>query len=218
LKNGEKISGHAVVLSPHFRETRKMPKHRLVKRIVISTAALFSAMLLYAVILSSADSEVIQCTAQGTSTQLGRSFSLKITIDEYSPEEDRQLLIQGFQKNKNQGLYDALRKLQTRGRVQTPETVGYQLKFIRLLPNSPPGTRKIRIMTDRPIGVAETMYQGRSLDYTISVVDLELNDVKEKSTGILLPLCEFKLDKKTKELSVEVRKNPFKLINFFNQK
>jgi len=192
-----------------------MREIKLQKGMVVLTVSVFSVLLLFVVIAGSAESEVIECTAQGTSTQLGQMFTLKITIDEYSPEEDRQALIQAFEKDKNMGLYNALRKLKTRGRIQTPTTVGYEIKFIRLLPNSPPGTRRIRIMTDRPITIGESFRQSRSLDYTISFVELNLNDEKKKSSGVLLPLCEFKLDKKTKELNVEVRKNPFKLLNFF---
>jgi hypothetical protein len=148
---------------------------------------------------------------------MGRQFTLQITIDEYSTEEDRQTLIQAFEKEKNRGLYNALRELKTRGRMQTPGTVGYDLKFIRLIPNSPPGIRKIRIMTDRPITLPESREQTRSLEYSLSAVELDLNEDAAKSSGILLPLCEFYIDKKTKEFTVEVRKNPFKLINFFRQ-
>jgi len=194
-----------------------MQNKRLMKAILILTMAVCSALLVCAVIVSSAESEYIQCTAQGTSTQLGQQFTLDITIDSYSTEEERQALLQAFEKDKNQGLYKALRKLPTRGRIQTPSRVGYELKFIRLLPNSPQGTRKIRIMTDRPITLIETREQTRSLDYSLSAVELDLNEASEKSTGIILPLCEFKIDKKTKEFTVEVRRNPFKLINFFRQ-
>jgi hypothetical protein len=182
---------------------------------VIFAVSAISVLLLCAGNAGSAESEIIECTAQGTSTQLGQMFTLKIIIEGYSTEEDRQTLIQAFEKDKNEGLYRALGKLKTRGRIQTPATVGYELKFIRLLPNSPAGTRKIRIMTDRPITIGESFRQSRSLDYTISYVELDLKDDKKKSAGVLLPLCEFKLDKKTKELNVEVRKNPFKLLNFF---
>ncbi len=193
-----------------------MENKRLIKGIGL-TVVVCSVFLVCAAIVSSADSERIQCTAQGTSTQLGQHFTLNITIDSYSTEEERQQLLQAFAEGKNQGLYNALRKLPTRGRIQTPGTVGYELKFIRLLPNSPQGTRKIRIMTDRPITIIESREQTRSLDYSLSAVDLDLNEVSEKSTGTLLPLCEFKIDKKTKEFIVEVRQNPFKLVNFFRQ-
>jgi hypothetical protein len=207
----------ALCTQTHTEGIIKMQKKKLTKGILILTAVVFSALLLCAVIVSSAEPETIQCTAQGTSTQMGQQFTLNITINEYSTEEDRQTLIQAFEKDKSQGLAKALAKLPTRGRMQTPGTTGYELKFVRLLPNSPPGTRKIRIVTDRPITIGESRQQSRSLDYNLSVVELELNEVEEKSTGTLLPLCELKIDKKTKELTVEVRKNPFNLVNFFRQ-
>jgi hypothetical protein len=194
-----------------------MQNRKLTKETLLLTAALFSALLLCAVIASSAEPEIIQCTAQGTSTQMGQQFTLNLTIDEYSTEEDRQALIQAFTKDKSRGLAKALGKLKTRGRMQTPGTTGYELKFVRLMPNSPAGIRKFRIVTDRPITIGESRQQTRSLDYNLSYIELELNDVKEKSTGTLLPLCELKIDKKTNELHVEVRQNPFKLVNFFRQ-
>jgi len=196
-----------------------MERKNLLKAILSTRNTAVSILLFSATILSFGQGkpEVIQCTAQGTSTQMGRQFTLNITIDSYSTEEERNTLIQAFQKDKNLGLYKALGKLPTRGRIQTPGTVGYELKFIRLIPNSPQGVRKIRIMADRPITLGETRNQTRSLDYTLSALELDLNDVKEKSKGVLLPLCQFVIDKKTKEFTVEVRENPFNLINFFRQ-
>jgi hypothetical protein len=188
------------------------------KKMLLLAAALLSAFMLCAAILISADGERIECTAMGTSTQMGKQFNLQITIDSFSTEEERAALIQAFQTEKNPGLAKALGKLPTRGRIQTPGTTGYELKFIRLIPNSPAGTRRIRIMTDRPISLVESRNQTRSLDYNLSAVDLDLNQDASKSKGVLLPLCEFKLDKKTKEFTVEVRQNPFNLINFLDRK
>ncbi|NWG75433.1 MAG: hypothetical protein HXY24_12620 [Rubrivivax sp.] len=195
-----------------------MHQNKRHKGLLSFIGAAVSSLLLASVLMSSGESEVIECTAQGTSSQLGKTFTLKITIDEYSPEEDRQALIQAFEKDKNPGLHRALGKLKTRGRMQTPGTVGYELKFIRLMPTSAAGTRRIRILTDRPIAIGESMKQTRSMDYSLSFIELELNEDKAKSTGILLPLCELHVDKKTMELNVEVRRNPFNLVNFFYQK
>jgi hypothetical protein len=40
---------------------------------------------------------------------------------------------------------------------------------------------------------------------------------KGKSTGVLLPACKFKIDKKTKELEVEAFQNPWKLTNIMDR-
>jgi len=47
--------------------------------------------------------ETIDATAMGTSTQLGRMVNVKVTIYEYSTEEDRQILIEAFKQGQNQG-------------------------------------------------------------------------------------------------------------------
>lgn len=48
--------------------------------------------------------ETIDATAMGTSTQLGRTVSVKITIYQYSTEEDRQVLVDAYKKGQHQGL------------------------------------------------------------------------------------------------------------------
>src|ERR1700748_2729072 len=57
--------------------------------------------------------ETIDATAFGTSTQLGKNFGVKITIYEFSGPEDRDILAQSFQQGQNDGLVNALEKMQT---------------------------------------------------------------------------------------------------------
>ena len=78
--------------------------------------------------------ETIDATAYGTSTQLGRNIGVTIIIYEFSTPEDRQVLVDAFQKGQNQGLVNALEKMKAVGRIQIPGTLGYDLSFIRLIP------------------------------------------------------------------------------------
>src|SRR5438046_647812 len=61
---------------------------------------LLTALLLtaFTVALSADDRKVetIDATAMGTSTQLGKVVNVKVTIYEYSEEQDRQILIEAF--------------------------------------------------------------------------------------------------------------------------
>src|SRR5579862_1201406 len=75
-------------------------------------------------------SETIDATAFGSSTQLGRNFGVKIIIYEFSSPEDRDILVQAFQKGQNDGLVNALEKMKSVGRIQIPGTVGYELTYI----------------------------------------------------------------------------------------
>jgi hypothetical protein len=55
--------------------------------------------------------ETIEATAMGTETQLGKEFSVTLTIYEYSPLADKQILVEAFQNGKDQGLFNALSKM-----------------------------------------------------------------------------------------------------------
>jgi len=53
--------------------------------------------------------------------------NVKVTIYEYSTEEDRQILIEAFKKGQNQGLVNALTKMKSVGRIAITGTIGYDL-------------------------------------------------------------------------------------------
>jgi hypothetical protein len=57
------------------------------------------------------ENETIDATAFGTSTQLGRNFGVKLIIYEFSSPEDRDILVQSFQRGQNDGLVNALEKM-----------------------------------------------------------------------------------------------------------
>jgi hypothetical protein len=155
--------------------------------------------------------EVYQAQAMGTETQLGRLFDVNINIDQYSTEADRQALIDAFQKNGSKGLSSALQKMSRKGSLAVTGTVGYDIAFARRV--STPGGYRVRILTNRPVSFRELENGSRSEDYDLSFVELNINDQPSKSTGILLPAVQFKVDKKTKEIIAEDYRNPWKLQN-----
>ena len=116
--------------------------------------------------------EIIQATARGTSTQLGKQFQVKLIINEYSTEEDRQILIEAFNKGKNQGLVNALEKMNAVGRIAIEGTLGYDLSFVRMIPT--PTGRKIRFVTNRLLRFGETYYSTRTADYNLTGGEIEL--------------------------------------------
>jgi hypothetical protein len=66
-------------------------------------------------------------------------------------------------------------------------------------------------LTNRPIRFGEAWADSRSMDYNLSALELDLSTEKGKSTGTLLPACQFTIDKKTNELEIENLQNPWKL-------
>jgi hypothetical protein len=181
-------------------------------------ALLLSVLLLTAVTLAiSADdrsTEVIDATAQGTSTQLGKIVYVKVTIYEFSTEEDRQILVDAFKKGQNQGLVNALTKMRSVGRIAITGTLGYDLSFIRLVPTDT--GRKIRFVTNRLLRFGEVYANTQTTAYNLTAGEIEINDKdKNKSAGVLYPAAQLVINKEG-QLEFQLNKNPWKLVNIID--
>jgi hypothetical protein len=181
-------------------------------------SGLLVALLLSAAIPASSQNdrkiETIDATAMGTSTQLGHTVGVKITIYKYSTPEDRQVLVDAFNKGQHQGLVKALTDMKSVGRIAIPGTLGYDLSYIALIPT--PTGRRIRFATNRVIRFAEAYYNTQSTAYDLTAGEFDLNDAdNKKSTGILYPAAQLIINKKG-ELQFELRKNPWNLTNIID--
>ena len=184
--------------------------------LAIAVVAIISLILLPSTGTSAQDApkrETFQATAMGQSTQLGRMYNVNIVIDEYSTAEDQQALLEAFNSKGMQGLSNALGKMKSKGRLSITGTLGYDVAYIRSFQTE--HGRKIRIATNRAIRFGEAWGDGRSMDYDLSAVELEINN-DGKSTGLLLPACRFKLDKEN-HLMIENYQNPWKLQNILDR-
>jgi hypothetical protein len=142
--------------------------------------------------------EVYQAQAMGQGTQFGQTFNVTINIERYSTPEERQVLVEAFQQAGSEGLFNALEKMRSKGRMAITGTLGYDISFVRKIPTDT--GYKIRILTNRPIRFGEPWVSGRSMDYNLSALELDMSSEKDKSTGVSLPACQFKINKKTNEL------------------
>jgi hypothetical protein len=159
-------------------------------------------------------SATIDATAMGTSTQLGKNVSVKVIINRFSTEEERQQLIAAFKKGQSPGLVKALSNMQPAGRIAITGTVGYDLAFIGLV-RTPTG-RRIRFATNRLIRFGEAYHNGPSTAYDLTAGEFDLNDAdKNKSHGVLYPASQLIINKKG-ELQFELRQNPWKLVNIID--
>jgi hypothetical protein len=155
--------------------------------------------------------ETIDATAFGTSTQLGRNFGVKIIIYEFSSPEDRDILVQAFQKGQNDGLVNALEKMKSVGRIQIPGTLGYDLTFIREIVT--PTGRTIRFVTSRKIAFGESYWDTQTKSFNLTAGEININDKdKDKSGGLLFPAAQLIVNKEG-ELQWELNQNAWKLTN-----
>ena len=158
--------------------------------------------------------ETIDATAMGTSTQMGRNVGVKVTIYEFSTEEDRAILVEAYKKGQNQGLVNALTKMKSDGHIAITGTIGYDLSFIRLIPT--PTGRKIRFVTNRLLRFGEAYYNTQSKEFNLTAGEIDIDDSdKNKSGGVLYPAAQLVINKEG-QLEIQLRKNPWKLVNIID--
>jgi hypothetical protein len=156
--------------------------------------------------------ETIQAIAMGQSTQLGQRYNVTIIIYEFSTDDDQKALIEAFKAAGQPGLYNAVTKMKAHGHMAITGTLGYDVNYIKEF-KLPDGSRKIRLVTDRPLRFGEMWSDSRSSDYNLSAAEIILSPEKDKTSGVLMPALELKFDDKTNELKLETFQNPWKLIN-----
>ncbi len=160
--------------------------------------------------------ETIDATAWGTSTQLGRNIGITLIIYQYSTPEDRDILVEAFQKGSNKGLVNALERMKAVGHVSITGTLGFDVSYIVLIPT--PTGRKIRFITNRQIKFAEAYYDTQSQSFDLSGGEIDLNDQdKSKSAGVLYPAAQLGIDDQG-QISINLRQNPWRLGNIIDWK
>ncbi|SRR6266481_1676396 len=190
----------------------------------IRNLAFICVLLIGAVIMASSfglsadrmKPETIGATAMGTGSQLGQNTSITVTIYEFSTPEDKQILVDAFDKGQNQGLVNALTKMKAVGHIAITGTLGYDLSFIRLIPT--PTGRRIRFVTNRQIRFGEAFFDSQSQAFNLTAGELDVDDTdKKKSTGLLYPAAQLALDKEG-QLKIELSQNAWKLVNLIDWK
>jgi hypothetical protein len=155
--------------------------------------------------------ETIDAQAYGTSTQLGKNFTVRLMIYEYSTPADRQILIESFQKGQNNGLVNALEKMKAVGRITMPGTLGFDVSYIHEI-KTPTG-RTIRFVTNRKIAFGEAYWNTQSQSFNLTAGQITINDQdKNKSSGVLYPATQLTINKDG-DPQWDLRMNPWKLNN-----
>ena len=160
--------------------------------------------------------ETIEASAMGTSTQLGQVVGVSLEIYEFSTPQDRQVLVEAFEKGQNNGLVTALSKMKAVGHCSITGTLGYDVSFIRMIPT--PTGRNIRFITNRLLRFGEVYADTQSQSFNLTGGEFDLNDTdKHKSTGVLYPACQLAMDKEGK-IQFQLNQNPWKLVDVIDWK
>jgi hypothetical protein len=159
--------------------------------------------------------ETIQATAMGQQRASGKTFNVTANIESYSTPEDQQALIDAFKAGGHDALVKTLSKMKSKGRVAITGTIGYQIAYIRSFPTE--SGRRIRLVTDRPIQFAEAYVNGRTKDYDLSALEINLNTDQKQSDGTLIVAGKFKIDKNQQISFESYGSGPWRLVNILER-
>ena len=123
----------------------------------------------------------LRCTAfavsMGGPGAASGTSPLDIVVDRWSTDAEREQLLTALKQDQD-ALLDTLRELRPVGRIRTPTSVGWELRYANAH-RGEDGGRRIVIGTDRPMDVAEAINRPRTVDYPFTFIELHLDDSGE---------------------------------------
>lgn len=104
------------------------------------------------------------------------------SIDRWSTDAERKTLVATLRETGPGALLEELQDMRPVGRIRTPDSLGYDLRYAQQTPGED-GGRQIVIATDRPIGFWEAVNRPRTIDYPFTVIQMQIGrDGKGKGT------------------------------------
>jgi hypothetical protein len=124
-----------------------------------------------------------------------RTSVIDFTITRWSTDDERNQLLSIIAENKDptQPLLRALQKMPTVGRIRTPESLAWDLRYAHEF-KLDEGGRRIVLATDRPIGFREAANQSRTMDYPFTIIEIHLN-ANDEGEGKILAGTKIFVDK-----------------------
>jgi hypothetical protein len=118
-------------------------------------------------------------TANAIDMNSGTTGRVEISVTRWSTPGEREALVTTLFKEGSDQLLEKLRDMRPVGRIYTPGSIGYELRYAeeRKLPE---GGRMIVLATDRPMGFYELVQQPRSAEYPFTWIQLNM---KPDGTG-----------------------------------
>ena len=112
-------------------------------------------------------------TASVLDVNTGRTGRIDISVKRWSTASERAALLQTLHEDGSDALLEAVRETRAVGRIYTPGSIGYELRYAHERP-LPDGGREIVFATDRPMSFRELTSQPRSFDYPFTWVQVQM--------------------------------------------
>jgi len=140
-------------------------------------------------------------TAGAIDMNRGAAGQIQIDVDRWSTQAERTKLVSVLLEKGTDGLLNTLQDMKSVGRIHTPDSIGYDLRYAQQRPGAD-GGRDIVIVTDRPINFWEAVNRPRSIDYPFTLIQIHF-DAEGKGEGKLALATKITADPDTKMIEIE---------------
>lgn len=118
--------------------------------------------------------EVYSATIAGVETpEEPRRGDIRVIIERWSTEEERQALVQAYDQKGPAGLLSALRETKRLGTLRTSKNFDWDLHYAVQVPTAD-GGRRIIVATDRRVDAWEVDREGKT-DYPFTLIELSVD-------------------------------------------
>lgn len=163
------------------------------------TACSIAALLLVPAMTRASEpvpAEELPVTYRGTSITMGgpgrsQTHRIEITIERWSTDEERRGFFDALKRGGQEALLEAMEPADV-GYIRVDGSLGYRLRSAARADTEK--GRTVRVVTDRPIGFAETMNAVRSPDYPFGAVELTVPPDGEAGEGTLVFAAQIYFD------------------------
>jgi hypothetical protein len=100
--------------------------------------------------------------------------TVNFTIDRWSTDQEREALLGTLVEQGAEEAHDVLRRFEPVGRYNVVGRVGEVIRYGRQ--SMVDGTRRILLVTDRPVHIFEEMGSMRTTAYDVSIVELRVDE------------------------------------------
>jgi hypothetical protein len=97
-----------------------------------------------------------------------------ISVNRWTTAAEREKLLTTFVKNGANKLLDAVQDSPSAGSIRLPTTLAWDLRYAFESP-LPEGGRRVVLVTDRPISVAEAARNPRTTDYPFTLIEIRFD-------------------------------------------
>jgi hypothetical protein len=140
-------------------------------------------------------------TAGAVDLNRGQTGTVEISVDRWSTSLERVALTNVLLAKGQEGLLNALQEMRPVGRIHTPDSIGYDLRYSQQR-RGPDGGRDIVLATDRPISYWEAVNRPRSIDYPFTFIQIHM-DADGTGEGKLSVAARITSDKSDQMIEIE---------------